>query len=308
MRILIATSLLCFAALFAADVKRGVIGPDDTITITALNVEEISKAWRIGASGELNLPMIGRLEAAGKTPDELGTEIATRLKQFVRDPQVTVFVSDFKSHPVTISGAVEKPGTMQVERPMPLFAVLAQAGGVKDAGPTVTVTRQAEHGEIPFKTARTTADGKFSVVEVPVQDVLRGQGDAANIEVRPFDTITVSQEKKPKMVYLAGEFNKPGAIDLATSDSVSLTKALAMAGGLTRTASAKHTLIRHVNDQQQETSFATIDLRKILKGEAKDLTLTDGDIVIVQNSSLSTYLQTMSTTAITSSVYILGKI
>jgi protein involved in polysaccharide export with SLBB domain len=145
-------------------------------------------------------------------------------------------------------------------------------------------------------------------VELPVQDVLRGQGDASNIEVQPFDTITVSQVKKPKMVFLAGEFNKPGAIELATQDTVSLTKALAMAGGLTHTAAARHAVIRHINDKGQETAFAYMDLRKILTGRAKDLLLTEGDVVIVPNSSLSTYLQTMSTTAITSSVYILGRL
>src|SRR4051812_28574176 len=200
MRIVLSAALLIGAAM-AADIKRGVIGPDDTVTITALNVEEVSKAWRVGSTGELNLPMVGRFEAAGKTAEQLQVEIADRLKQYVRNPQVTVFVSDFKSHPVTISGAVEKPGTLQLERPMPLFAVLAQAGGVKDAGPTVTISRQTENGEIPFKEARTSADGKFSIVELPVLDVLRGRGDAANIEVHPFDTITVSQEKKPKLVY-----------------------------------------------------------------------------------------------------------
>jgi len=292
----------------AADMRRGVIGPDDTVTIMALNVEEISKAWRVGVTGELNLPMVGRIQAGGKTVEQLEGEISTRLKQYVRDPQVTVFVSDFKSHPITISGAVDKPGTLQVERPTPLFAVLAQAGGVKDAGPTVTITRQMENGEIAYKDARRSPDGKFSIVEVPVQDVLRGHGDAANIEVRPFDTITVSQEKKSKMVVLAGEFMKPGAIELQTQDTVSLTKALAMAGGLTHTASPGKTMIRHFNAQGMETASAFVDLKKILTGRAKDLMLSEGDVVIVPNSSLSTYLQTMSTTAITSSVYILGKL
>jgi polysaccharide export outer membrane protein len=307
MRTVIIAVLLAGAAM-AADVKRGIIGPDDTVTITALNVEEISKPWRIGASGDLNLPLVGRLKAAGLTAEELETEISTRLKVYVRNPQVTVFVSDFKSHPVTVSGAVEKPGTLQVERATPLFAVLAQAGGIKDAGPTVTITREVQYGEIPYKTAHTTADGKYSIVELPIQDVLRGRGDAANIEVHPFDTVTVSQEKHPRMVYLAGEFNKPGAIELVTQDSVSLTKALAMAGGLSHTASAGHTVIRHINEQNQETAFAYVDLKLILNGKAKDLTLTEGDVVIVPNSSLSTYLQTMSTTAITSSVYILGRL
>lgn len=311
MRTIIVSILLAgaaFGADKASDVQRGIIGPDDTITIVALNVEEISKPWRVGPSGELNLPMVGRVEAAGKSVEQLQTEIAERLKTYVKQPQVTVFVSEYKSRPVTVTGAVEKPGTLQLERPTPLFAVLAQAGGIKDPGPTITISRAVENGDIPNKDAHRSQDGKFSIVELPVQDVLRGHGDAANIEVRPFDSITVSQEKKPKLVYLAGEFNKPGAIELATQDTVALTKALAMAGGLTHTASAKHTVIRHFNQQGQETAFAYVDLRKILNGQAKDLMLTEGDVVLVGNSSLSTYLQTMSSTAITSSVYILGRL
>src|SRR3954453_13497454 len=164
---MVITAVLMIGSVIAADMKRGVVGPDDTVTIVALNVEEIRKAWRGGVSGEINLPMVGRVQAAGKTVEQLENEISTRLKQYVRDPQVTVFISDFKSHPITISGAVDKPGTLQVERPTPLFAVLAQAGGVKDAGPTVTITRQIENGEISYKGARQSADGRFSIVEVP---------------------------------------------------------------------------------------------------------------------------------------------
>jgi polysaccharide biosynthesis/export protein len=307
MRTIIIAILLAGAG-FGADLKRGVIGPDDTVTIVALNVEELSKDWRVGPSGELSLPLVGKLEAAGKTVDQLQAEIAGRLKTYVKDPSVTVFVSEFQSRPVTVTGAVEKPGTLQLKNPQPLFAVLAMAGGIKDPGPTITITRNAENGDLPYKDAHRSQDGKYSIVELPVQDVLRGHGEAANIEVHPFDSITVSQEKKPKLVYLAGEFNKPGAIELATQDTVALTKALAMAGGLTHTASAKHTVIRHFNQQGQETAFAYVDLRKVLNGQAKDLTLTEGDVVLVGNSSLSAYLQTMSSTAISSSVYILGRL
>jgi len=307
MRIVLAlTAFLCAAA--AATVARTVLGPDDSVTIMALNVDEISKQWRIGPSGELNLPMVGRVKAAGMTADQLESEISTRLKQYVRDPQVTVFVSDFKSHPVTVSGAVEKPGILQLERPTPLFAVLAEAGGVKDAGPTVTLTRRVENGLIPVAGARESKDGQFSILELPIEAVLRGNGEAANVEVRPLDTITVSQEKHPRMVFLSGEVNKPGAIELTTQDTVSLTKALAMAGGVTHTAKPGKTVIRHINSKGQETAFAFVDLRKILSGKAKDLTLTDGDVIIVPSSSLQTYLQTMSTTAITSSVMILGRL
>ena len=99
MRIAIAIALILGCA-FAADLNRGAIGPDDTVTIMALNVDEISKAWRIGPSGELNLPLVGRINAAGMTADQLEKAITDRLKEYVRDPEVTVFVSDFKSHPI----------------------------------------------------------------------------------------------------------------------------------------------------------------------------------------------------------------
>ncbi len=303
-------TILCLAvcSLFGSSINRGVIGPDDTVTITALNVEEISKAWRVGADGALTLPMVGRIAASGMSVEQLQGEIATRLKKFVKDPQVTLFVSDFRSHPVTVAGAVEKPGVIQVEGPVSLFSVLVQAGGPKDAGPTVTLTREAENGPIRDSKAVVSRDGKYSTLELPLQDVIRGHGDAASVAVQPFDVVTVSVEKKPKMVFIAGEVNKPGGIELASQDTVSISKALAMAGGLTHVASAGKTVIRHIDSNGRETAFAFVNLKKILSGKAKDLALMDGDVVIIPSSEISTYLQTMSTTAITSSVYILGRL
>src|SRR5579885_980060 len=144
MRIVSAVLLLAYLAQ-GSNLQQGVLGPEDTVSITALNVEEISKAWRIGADGSLSLPMLGRIAASGMSVEELQSEIASRLRKFVRDPQVTVFVSDYRSHPVTVAGAVEKPGVIQVEGPTSLFAVLVQAGGPKEAGPTVTLTRRTEN-------------------------------------------------------------------------------------------------------------------------------------------------------------------
>ena len=149
--------------------------------------------------------------------------------------------------------------------------------------------------------------GKYSTLELPLEDVIRGHGDAASVSVQPFDVVTVSAERKPKMVFIAGEVNKPGAIELASQDTVSISKVLAMAGGFTHIASPGKTVIRHINSKGQETAFAFVNLKKIMSGRAKDLLLSDGDVVIVPSSQISTYLQTMSTTAITSSVYVLGR-
>ncbi len=306
MRTVVILSMLSAAAL-GSSLGRGVIGPDDTVTITALNVDEISKPWRVGEDGDLTLPLLGRIPASGMSAEQLQAEISTRLRKFVKDPQVTVFVSDFRSHPVTVSGAVEKPGVIQVEGPTSLFGVLVQAGGPKDAGPTVTLTRYASNGPIHNPKAVESRDGKYSTLQLPLEDVIRGHGEAASVTVQPFDVVTVAKQQKPRMVFIAGEVNRPGAIELASQDTVSLSKALAMAGGMTHIASPGKTVIRHIDSSGRETAFAYVNLKKIMSGKAKDILLSDGDVVIIPSSDISTYLQTMSTTAITSSVYILGR-
>ena len=172
----------------------------------------------------------------------------------------------------------------------------------------MTLTRQVENGPIPDAGAKESRDGKYNVLELRTEEVLKGHGGAANVEVRPFDTITVSQEKHPRMVYLSGEVNKPGAIELITQEQVSLTKALAMAGGVTHVAKPSRTMIRHINSKGQETAFAFVDMKKIMAGKAKDLILSEGDVVVVPSSQIQSYLQTLSSTAISSSVYILGRL
>ena len=144
--------------------SAAVIGVDDVVTIAALNSDEISKAWRVAASGDLILPILGRVRAAGLTEAQLEQELSIRLKEFVRNPQVTVFISEFHGHPATVSGAVEKPGVVQLKGPTTLFEALVLAGGPKEAGPTVTLTRAREYGTIPHANAKTSLDGMYSVL------------------------------------------------------------------------------------------------------------------------------------------------
>ena len=82
-----------------------VLGPDDQITIRALDAEEISdKPLRVDMSGFIRLPMVGRLKASGLTIEQLENELASRLKQFIQEPEVAVSVVEFRSQPVSIIG------------------------------------------------------------------------------------------------------------------------------------------------------------------------------------------------------------
>jgi len=287
--------------------KAILVGPDDAITISSTHSEEISKTWRVNASGELKLPMIGTVKAAGLTVEELEREIGKRLSKYVRDPQVSLYVSEYRSQPVTVSGGVEKPGTYQIGGPTRLFEVLLMAGGPKAGTHTLTIMRRRDNGPLSHSKSRISSDEIYHLLELPVGEVMRGHGDDSDFLIHAHDAISVAAERR-RFVHVAGEVNRPGAVELATTDTVSLTKVMALAGGLSRTAAPKKTLIRHINAQGIETAIASVDLQKILSGKTKDLELSDGDIVIVPTNQVMQYLQTMTHSALTSGFWILARL
>src|SRR5262249_44865542 len=88
-----------------------VLGPNDEIVIVSVVAEDIAnKPTRITTSGDLNLPMVGRIHAAGMTLDQLETEVSQRLKTYYRDPDLAINITQFKSQPVSVIGYVGSPG------------------------------------------------------------------------------------------------------------------------------------------------------------------------------------------------------
>jgi protein involved in polysaccharide export with SLBB domain len=88
-----------------------ILGPDDQITIRALNAAELSdKPVQIGGDGYINLALVGRVKASGLTVSGLEQELTERLKSYLQEPQVTVLVTDYRSQPVSVVGSVNTPG------------------------------------------------------------------------------------------------------------------------------------------------------------------------------------------------------
>ncbi|MCU1241121.1 MAG: polysaccharide export protein [Candidatus Acidoferrum typicum] len=278
-----------------------VIGPEDTLNIVAGEAEEISKTWRVSANGDLALPMIGHIHAAGLTVAQLEEQIAEKLKAFIREPHVSVYISEFRSQPVTIEGAVAKPGTIQTEGPKTLLNVLMMAGGPNAAGPTVILTRKTKNGSIPLDGAKTDANGEYSTVELKLKDVMNASSPAANLIMRPHDVLSVST--KQRLVYIIGQVNRPGAVELDTQDSVSAMQVLAAAGGLTSLAVPSNTAIMHVDEKGQYSKVASINLKSVMNGKGADRMLTPGDIVVVPENHIKSYVQAATMSATTSGMY-----
>ncbi len=157
-----------------------VLGPDDEITVRTLEAEEISaEALRVDLGGFVSLPLIGRVRAAGRTLEQLEAELVERLRFYVREPRVAVGISHFRSQPVSVIGAVNKPGVHQLEGRKTLIEMLSLAGGLReDAGHEVKITRRIEWGVIPLAGAESDPSGQFSTAEVNLQAVMEASNPA----------------------------------------------------------------------------------------------------------------------------------
>ena len=124
------------------------IGPEDKLTIRVFEVKDLSfENEQVDASGQIMLPLVGKVKAAGKTTEQLEDEISQRLSKYLQSPQVSVSVTESASQKVTVEGNVKNPGVYQVRGHTTLMQAVAMAGGPDDEADThkVAVIR-LDHG------------------------------------------------------------------------------------------------------------------------------------------------------------------
>ena len=261
------------------------LGPDDEITIRALEIAEISdKPVQIDVSGYIRLPMLGRIKAAGMTPAQLEAAIAERLKAYVLDPEVSVSVTQFRSQPVSVLGAVRNPGVYQLQGRRTLIEVLSLAGGLDQdkAGSSVKITRRLDAGRLPLEGAYDDPNGGFSIAEVSLKAILNADDPAANITLKPHDILTVP---RAQLVYVAGQVVRAGGFVLNERKTMTVLEALTLAGGTDRAASPRNSrILRRDADGGERTEIA-VNVEKILSGGAPDVPLQPEDILFIPNSA-----------------------
>jgi polysaccharide biosynthesis/export protein len=265
------------------DPSHYVLGPDDQLKIWALGVEEISdKPSRIDPSGDIDLPMIGKIHAGGLTVEQLKVELTQRFSKEVLNPQVSIEIIDFGSQPVSVMGAVNHPGVHQLRGRKTLMEVVSMADGLRqDAGPRINISRQIQYGPIPLRTAKTDPTGKFSVADVAVKDLLAGTNPAENILISPHDVVTVPM---PETIYVIGAVRKPGEVVLKDKASLSVLQALATAEGFGPTPAPQDAKIVRLVPGSTERKEIPVDLTKIQAGKAEDVAMRPNDILVVPTS------------------------
>jgi polysaccharide biosynthesis/export protein len=157
-----------------------VIGSDDRLSINVWKETDLTETVPVRSDGKISMPLIGELQAAGKTPLQLEQDIAGKLKTYITDPEVTVMVTQINSEKFNILGRVIKPGSYSLTTPLTILDAIALAGGFQDFAKksNVYVLRQTPGGgdtRIPFN----------------YKEVIRGKHPEQNIRLLPHDTIVV---------------------------------------------------------------------------------------------------------------------
>jgi polysaccharide export outer membrane protein len=262
-----------------------ILGPNDQVSVEVVELPEFnSKSYRIDPDGSLSLPLIGRIQAGGMTLAQFEAELATRLKAQVLNPHLVVGLLETRSQPVSVMGAVNNPGSVQLAGDKTLFDVLAMAGGLKaDAGDVMKITRIRQEGALDLPNAsQDPATGNWTA-EVNIREVVELQDRKVNIRVRPHDEISVSRSK---LVYVIGDVHKPGGFTLSQRRSVSAVEALSLAEGPTTSANPRAaTILRTPADGSPTRQKIPIDMKKVLAGKAEDVQLQPNDVLFIPDNT-----------------------
>ena len=260
-----------------------VLGADDEISIRVLDSQEASvQQVRIGADGYIHLPLAGRVRAKGLTVSGLQSALRERLRPYIRDPQVVVVIQAYRSRPVSVLGAVHRPGVHHLRGPKTLVEILSLAGGLRaDAGHAIKITRRLDQQRVPLATAADDSTGQFSVAEVDLKKIMEAENPAENIPIKPYDIITVP---RAEMIYVVGEVVRSGGFVLSERKSMSVLQALALAGGLGANPKPNQArILRPVAGREERTEVA-IQLKYIIEGKSPDISLHRDDILFVPKS------------------------
>jgi polysaccharide export outer membrane protein len=269
------------------------IGPGDVIEINVAGVDEIKNlSERVTAEETITLPFVGVVKTRGLTDKTLRTEISRRLEtNYVRNPQVGLFVKEFRSRQVAVIGAVHKPGLYNLASPSDtVLSMLSQAGGMRADAAEHILFIPAEPAE-PEK-AKDIIDSLPSqmVRENPSPLVLKNVDpivinlDSVNragmemylsMPALPGDVVMVPGGGE---VLIQGWVQKPGAYKI--SSGMTILGAVAAAGGTAFPADSSSVELIRTNKQGQRSTFVA-NLDAIKSGAQPDLPLREGDVVDV---------------------------
>jgi polysaccharide biosynthesis/export protein len=271
------------------------VGSGDLLHIDVFDVPELSREVRVGDGGDISYPLIpGRIPVAGLTPFELEGKIEQLLIEngLVSHPQVSVFVKEQNSQPVSIVGAVSHTMVYQVMRPTTLLEVLSAAGGITDDAGSVVVITRTTHADTPRTEAIKATidpDKDQQIITIRLQDLLESGDAVYNVPIYGGDVVSVP---RAGIVYVLGMgVAQPGGYVLQNrGEQVTVLKALALAHGLTGFAKADSAVIMRTNPATGIKDQIPVRIKAIENHKTEDVALKSNDILYVPDNKAAKVL------------------
>lgn len=248
------------------------LGPKDLVEIQVVEEPSLNLQRRVNDRGSLTLPLIGEVRVSGLTSAETAALLKGRLEEsFLQRATVTVRVVEFRSRPISVIGAVRRPGTLELSGRWNLLDALTDAGGLAEGhGAVVHILRRADNG-------------LHDQLTVSLDDLLIRADPTANVPIFSNDVISVPTAA-PITIYLMGEVGATGAMTFRPNQRPTLLTAIAQAGGLTKRASNKISVKRQREDGSRYEII--VPYKQLLTGKRADLPLENGDLIFVKESFL----------------------
>ena len=252
------------------------LGPGDLVNIKVWRRPELSQEnILVSPDGFIAMPRIGNISVINYTSEEVQKLLTAKLEVLYTEPEITVQIKEFHNNKAFVLGRVAKPGVINFPGNGTLLEGLALAGGLPDQGKM---------------TRCSIIRGNNSVIWIDLQDLLKNGNMSLNAPIRNNDVIFLP-ELNDEIVYVMGEVNNPGAVQL--KDGMNVLKAIMLSGGLNKNANPKKVFI--VRQQDVKGDVITVDLDKLIShGDfSQNFTLLPNDIVYISATGMAKFNYTL---------------
>ena len=247
------------------------IGPRDLLEIKVLELPELNVERRVGDTGAVSLPLVGDVPLAGLTATESADRLSSILTaKYVNRANVTIVIKEYTNKPISVLGAVQRPGSLNVAGKWDLLQAISAAGGLgQNAGKKIYVLRRSENG-------------LSDRLEIATDDLFVNPSPKWNVTIYPSDVINIPA-RTPVRVFCLGEVRAPGALDFDSDDRITLLSVIAKAGGLTDRAARGSIRIKRRGPDGKDAEIEA-NYGRIVSGKDPDPTLKGDDVVVVKES------------------------
>jgi polysaccharide biosynthesis/export protein len=265
------------------------LGPGDELQILIVGFQGPFN-FRIRAGGDVTIPLVGNVSVAGKTAEEAEEVIAAELRdrQLVTDPQVLIFIASYEAKKFYVYGQIDRPGVYTMSQQLTVMDAIFIAGGLDFYGDRYGFVHRRQSATAPASRESVLSDPEkagpgMEVITLDLEDMRNGGVLSPNFPIEDGDVIVIPT-RYPMVFYVLGDVERPGVFSLNNGERVTLSQALARAGGPTRSARPKQGMVVRYGEDGIRKDL-TIDYEAIMKGEQRDLEIASADIIYIPGSS-----------------------